>query len=254
MKRSLRNAGLVILLLCAGRVAASAAGPLPAPKGYVNDFAGMLSSSAEVTITEIAREVKAKTGAEIAVATVRTTGGQDIEQYAVDLFMTWGVGEKGKDNGVLVVVALDDRKLWIKTGYGLEGAIPDATAHAIYRDVLKPGFRSGQYDQAVVTAVGMLAERILADQGMALDHVVPERPAFKGHGSQLPSWLPGLAFAIIMIVIAVLARRTKDPSGYDGPGFWTGGGYRGSSSSSFGGGSGGFSGGSCGGGGAGGGW
>jgi uncharacterized protein len=245
---------LLVLALCSGAFPQDQ--EFPRPVGFVSDFAGILSPGARAAITRIAEEVKAKTGAEIAVATIKTTGGRDIEEYSVDLYMAWGIGQKGKDNGVLLLVALDDRQLWIKTGYGLEGTIPDAVAHVIYRDVLKPGFRSGQYDQALVTAVRMIAERILGEAGESLAYTdsVPgaytlERPA----SSPMPPWVLGLLFLFFPIFIILLMRRLGG-SRYGGRygGFWMGG--MGGSSGGFGGGFGGFGGGAAGGGGAGGGW
>jgi uncharacterized protein len=205
----------------------------------------------------IAGEVKAKTGAEIAVATIETTEGRDIEEYSIDLYMAWGIGERGKDNGVLLLVALRDKELWIKTGYGMEGTIPDAVAHVIYREVLRPGFRSGQYDEALSTAVRMMAERILAEAGESLAYgdslpgayTLERRPA-----SSIPPWVVGLLFLFFPIFITILARRAGRGSRYGRRhgGFWIGG--MGGSSGGFGGGFGGFGGGAAGGGGAGGGW
>jgi uncharacterized protein len=247
---------LMFLMLGFSSQALPEAGDFPRPVGFVNDFADMISPGAEAAISSMAREVKAKTGAEIAVVTIKTTGGRDIEEYSVDLYMAWGIGEKGKDNGVLLLIALDDKDLWIKTGYGMEGVIPDAVAHVIYREVLRPGFRSGQYDQAIVTAVRMMAERILADAGQTLAYSdsVPgaytlERPA----APPIPPWVLGLVFMFFPIFIFLLARRaggTRYGRRYGG--FWIGG--MGGSSGGFGGGFGGFGGGSAGGGGAGGGW
>ena len=227
----------------------------PRPVGYVNDFAGMISPQAEAVITSIAREVKDKTGAEIAVATIKTTGGIEVHDYSVDLYMAWGIGEKGKDNGVLILVAADDRQMWIKTGYGLEGAIPDADADMIYRRVLRPGFRAGQYDQALVTATKMLAERILGESGqsLAFSDSVPGRYLIGAPGgSQLSPLLP-LLFVFFPIGLFILLRILAG-AGYRRRygGFWMGG--FGGSSGGFGGGFGGFGGGACGGGGAGGGW
>jgi uncharacterized protein len=234
---------------------------LPGYVGYVNDFVDMLSPQAEQVITGIAREVKAKTGAEIAVVTVSTVGGADIEEYSVELFMAWGIGEKGMDNGVLLLVALDDRQLWIKPGYGLEGAIPDAEAHRLYRDILQPGFRAGQYDQALVTATGQLAQLILAESGEALafadsaayGQLIARRHNDAQRAAAMRTYFMLLSFFFplgIFIALRVLAARR----GYAGrrTGFWIGG--FGGSSGGFGGGFGGFGGGSAGGAGAGGGW
>jgi uncharacterized protein len=257
MNKSLRLAGILILLaLTVSSEVFPQSGGFPRPTGFVNDFAGMISPQAESVMSSMAREVKAKTGAEIAVATIKTTGGLDIEEYSVDLYMAWGVGEQGKDNGVLLLVALDDKELWIKTGYGMEGTIPDAVAHVIYREVLRPGFRSGQYDRALVTAVRMIAERILAEAGETLSYTdsIPgayalERPA----GAPIPPWVVGLLFLFFPIFITLLVRRAGGSRyGRRRGGFWIGG--MGGSSGGFGGGFGGFGGGAAGGGGAGGGW
>jgi uncharacterized protein len=257
MMQCARSASLLVLLaLTISTAASSQTQGFPRPTGFVNDFADMISPQAEAAMSSIAREVKTKTGAEIAVATIKTTGGRDIEEYSVDLYMDWGIGEKGKDNGVLLLVALDDRNLWIKTGYGLEGTIPDAVAHVIYREVLRPGFRSGQYDQALVTAVRMIAERILAESGQTLSYsdslpgayTLDRRPA-----GGIPPWVVGLLFILFPIFITLLVRRASGGRyGRRYGGFWIGG--MGGSSGGFGGGFGGFGGGAAGGGGAGGGW
>ncbi len=234
---------------------------LPRPVGFVSDFSNMISPRAEATIASIAEEVKTKTGAEIAVATIQTTGGVAIEPYSVELFTEWGIGETGKDNGILILVAAEDHQMWIKTGYGLEGAIPDASAHMIYRDVLRPGFRAGEYDRALVTAVNMIADRILKDSGQAYaygdsvpENLVLKRAASGGSGDSVsPARLVvgfGFFLFILMIVVMTFAARYGHRRGLGG--FWMGG--FGGSSGGFGGGFGGFGGGSCGGGGAGGGW
>ena len=257
MKRFARLLGPVCLAVCAlYGVAFPQAEGFPRPTGFVNDFAGTISPQAETVMTRIAEEVQAKTGAEIAVATIETTGGRDIEEYSVDLYMAWGIGQEGKDNGVLLLVALQDRELWIKTGYGLEGTIPDAVAHVIYREVLRPGFRSGQYDEALVTAVRMMAERILAEAGRTLAYTdsIPGAYALKRPAAPpIPPWVLGLLFLFFPIFITLLVRRAGGSRyGRRHGGFWIGG--MGGSSGGFGGGFGGFGGGSAGGGGAGGGW
>jgi len=98
----------------------------PPPVGYVNDFAGCIPFNYEQKITSVILEVKQKTGAEIAVVTIPTTEGENITMYSVNIYKKWGIGEKG--NGVLITVAMDNKRSWISKGYGLEGIIPDATA------------------------------------------------------------------------------------------------------------------------------
>jgi uncharacterized protein len=256
IREGLTSTALVLLVSLAVFQTAAGQEQFPRPTGYVSDFAGVISRDAEVAITRMAQEVKAKTGAEIAVATIETTGGRDIEEYSVDLYMSWGIGERGKDNGVLILAAMADRKLWIKTGYGLEGAIPDAVAHVIYREVLRPGFRSAQHDEALVTATRMLAERILAETGetLAYSDSVPGAFALRPAARRpISPWI-GLVAVLFPIAFVILLRMAAGRSGYGRRygGFWVGG--VGGSSGGFGGGFGGFGGGACGGGGAGGGW
>ncbi len=243
-----------VLLICGSISSAK----FPRPVGYVNDFANIISPEAENLIEAIALQVKEKTGAEIAVVTIETTHGVDIEQYAVDLFMAWGIGERGKDNGILILVAFKDKKLWIKPGYGIEGAVPDAEAHRIYRKILRPGFQAGRYDDALVEAVTEIANLILADAGEHLslsDSTLLTRFTQRSAGGRQGRIYPMVLLGIIMLVWLLVFIRAIAMRGSHvgrGGGFWIGG--IGGSSGGFGGGFGGFGGGSCGGGGAGGGW
>ena len=260
---------LACLLVAAGLEAGGRKAGFPRPMGYVSDFASFISPRAAQTIERIARAVKQETGVEIAVVTVKTTAGEDIEEYAGRLFEDWGIGERGKDNGVLVLIAVDDRQMWIKPGYGLEGAVPDAEAFRIYRDVLRPGFRAGKSDQALVTAVNLIAQDAMKESGKAYAYgdSVPSDLLLGGGaaGAGLPSaagqlghkvFLSALIliFVAIAITMAMAARANQSRRGPGGlGGFWFGG-FGGSSGGGFGGGFGGFGGGSAGGAGAGGGW
>ena len=250
---------LVLLLISAG--APGQTGRFPSPTGYTNDFANFISADTERLLNTIALEVKTKTGAEMAVVAIRSTGGEDIQEYAVDLFMDWGIGEEGEDNGLLLLIAVDDRQMWIKPGYGLEGAITDAFAHDVYYDVLRPAFRSGRQDAGLIRASEMLAGRILAEYGETLAfedtlaaRMMRDRGRRSGVTGQralfmlLSALFPFMVF--ILIIVFAVRRGMKG-----GRGFWIGTGGRGGGSfGGFGGGFGGFGGGSAGGAGAGGGW
>ncbi len=261
-----RPAGAALLAACAAILvlcppAPGGDGKFPRPVGHVNDFADFISPDAERLIEGMAAEVRAKTGAEIAVVTVRTTGGEDVEEYAVELFTDWGIGRKGEDNGLLILVAVDDRQMWIKPGYGLEGAIPDAFAHRIYYDVLRPAFRAGRQDAGLVRATRMLAERVMAEYGGELafeDTAATRMMQDLDRGSRLPrrraiTMLLSALFPFVFILLIIMMGLRRGAAG--GRGFWIGTGGRGGGSfGGFGGGFGGFSGGSAGGAGAGGGW
>jgi uncharacterized protein len=264
-------AGVVLLagLALAGPVAAHAQ-ELPELTAPVNDFAQVIDAgSAQVLDTRI-RALQAASGDAVVVVTIKTTGQDTIEQYAVQLFEHAGIGAKGKDNGVLMLVAVDDHRVRIETGYGLEEYITDGFAGETIRRDLLPAFRQGQYGPGLVNGATRIIQRIASARGVTLTGVpaAPARPAANGRT------VGGVA-AIVLIVIAlavVLASRGGGSSGF-GPGrrrrgrtvIWPGsfggfGGFGGGSGGhrgGFGGGGGGFGGfggGMSGGGGASGGW
>jgi uncharacterized protein len=129
-----------------------------APSGFVNDFAQVLSDDAEYQLNETLRAFTASTTNEVAVVTVSTIGDEYIEQYAVRLFEEWGVGSSEKDNGVLVLLAVQDRKIRIEVGYGLEGALPDSVAQRIITNEMVPSLAAGDYDGAVLRGTEAIIE------------------------------------------------------------------------------------------------
>lgn len=123
------------------------------PTGFVNDYAGMLSSNEKASLEERLKAFKDETSNEISVVTIKSLDGDYIENYAVKLFEEWGIGSAENDNGVLLLIALDDKQMRIEVGYGLEGALPDAIASQIINNDLKPAFRSGEYYGGIDRAV-----------------------------------------------------------------------------------------------------
>ncbi|UCF79371.1 MAG: TPM domain-containing protein [Candidatus Eiseniibacteriota bacterium] len=228
------------------------------PLGFVSDFAGVIPDDTESNIEAIAQEVERKTTAEIAVVTVPTAGGMDIHDYSVELFTKWGIGKTGKDNGILIIAAINDRKLWIKTGYGLEHVIPDAVASDIYRGVLRPSFRAGDYGGGLLAAVLIVARRIAESEGVTLasaDSVVAAQPVVVTDEGTRMVLFGFFVFVALLVIITLIQARAIVSGKRTGFPFWTIGGFAGGGGGgSFGGGFGGFGGGSCGGGGAGGGW
>jgi uncharacterized protein len=147
---------LIIAALAFGMSQAFADIKLPQPTGYVNDFAGMLSQR---TVDDINAELGAyekKSGNEIAVATVKDLQGTTVEDFAVRLFEKWKIGKKGKDNGALLLIAKDERKVRIEVGYGLEPDLTDAQSYDIIHDVITPKLKASEYDQAVIMGVGAI--------------------------------------------------------------------------------------------------
>lgn len=237
------------------------AGPerLSRPKGFVNDFAGVISDSEEQMMESLLGNVKTKTGAEVAVVSVKSLDGESIERYAVDLFAQWGIGQKGKDNGVLFLIAPKERKMRIEVGYGLEGALPDGLAGDIRDSYVLPAFRQGDYGKGVLNGTVAICSVIGKEYGVSFIDGGSE--AYKKFGmTSRPRKRRGGFLRFIMLLIFFFFFRGRYwflPfmfGGYSGRrGYWSGGSSYGGNGG-FSGGFGGFGGGSSGGGGASGGW
>jgi len=156
-----RPFGRLILLILFLVIPATLFGAaIPAPDGYVRDDAGILSRSTELKIEHFLEEFERTDSTQIAVLTVRSLEGEPVEAYALAVAEAWGIGQKGKDNGALLLVAKDDRKIRIEVGYGLEGRLTDLLAGRIIDDEIAPRFRQGDYDGGIVAGVASMAEAV----------------------------------------------------------------------------------------------
>ncbi len=200
---------LLVLVLCLavlnGRLLEAA---LPDHTGAVTDLASVLSPAAEQEIIARLADVEARTTAEIAVATVQSLDGMSVEDYGNRLFRQWGIGQKGKDNGVLILVAPSDRKVRIEVGYGLEGVLPDGLAGDIIRSQAIPAFRDGNFEEGIRDTVDRVATIVLANHTLTAD----ERAAFDGTDDRPPSIVTtpffGLFIALGALALGV-GFRTK---------------------------------------------
>lgn len=148
-------AGLLWLLLAASALAQQVA--VPALDSPVVDTAGALDAASRQRLVERAQDLQRRKGSQLQVLVVPTTGGEPIEAYARRVFDQWQIGRKGVDDGVLLLVAVNDRRVRIEPGYGLEGVIPDAVANRIIDEYLVPHFRAGDYAGGIDAATGVLA-------------------------------------------------------------------------------------------------
>jgi uncharacterized protein len=130
------------------------------PTGYVNDFARVLSPDTVQSLTSELSSFQETTSNEIAVVTISSLGGDYIEHYASQLFEEWGIGKKEKDNGILLLIAVEDHKLRIEVGYGLEGALPDSVAKRILETEMTPKLKARDYDGAVTVAVTAIEQAV----------------------------------------------------------------------------------------------
>jgi uncharacterized protein len=242
------------------------------PTGYVTDLAGVISPETKTRLEALCTELQQKTEAQIAVVTVNSLEGQSVEEFAVDVYKHLGVGPKGTDRGVLLLVAPKDRKYRVEVGYGLEPVINDARAGDVGRAMV-PLLRQNNYSGAIEAATWQLAQYIATDRGVTLSGQPPRRQikSSPDDGGKFPFGM--IIFALILLFILVGSRRggsqgrrmgPRGGSGWwigpmigggSGRGNWSGGGFGGGGDGfSGGGGFGGFGGGSSGGGGASGSW
>jgi uncharacterized protein len=175
---------------------------IPAPTGYVNDFAHVLTTEQAKTLDEQLKTFDTKTGNQIAVATVDSLGGDDINDFTVRAFEEWKVGRQGKDNGVLLLVAKQDRQVRIEVGYGLEGSITDAEAGRIIRDNITPRFKSGDYYGGLGAGLGAIEGQINRDAAnISPPPAAPAQPA-----TGFPFYLLLFLWPILSYLGAFLAR------------------------------------------------
>jgi uncharacterized protein len=228
----------------------------PNPPVLVTDLAGVLSPEQKQALENKLVAIDDSSSNQIAVVILPTLEGNPIEEYATKLFRTWGIGNKKTNNGILLLIAIQDKKIRIETGYGLEGALPDITCNSIIDNDIKPAFREQAYYEGIDKATDNIAKAAVGEY-----KVKRERQA-KGKGSNLLLFL-----FIVFIIVAILGKKGGGGSNIGGGGFsdiatgmllgsLLGGGGRsgGSDWGGGGGGFGGFGGGSSGGGGASGGW
>ncbi len=242
----------------------SADSTLPELTQPVNDFAGVIDPQNAAAINRMIRTLKAATGDVVVVATVPTFEPYgDIREYANKLFENHGrgIGEKGNDNGLLIVMALKERRVQIEVGYGLEQWVTDGFAGETSRQHMVPEFRQGHYGDGLRIGTERVIGRIAQGRNVTLDGVrIPqEEPA--GGNPAIPVWLPFLLFVIVLVLSRLGASNRRRFNRWGGGGWsgWSsgvgpfgGGGWRGGGG--FGGGFGGFGGGRSGGGGGGAGW
>lgn len=131
-----------------------------APVGYVNDFAGVLTSDQKNTLENSLKDYEQQTTNEIAVATVKSLDGQDITDFTVKTFEEWKIGKETRDNGILFLAAIDDRKMRIEVGYGLEPNLTDSQAGEIIRNIIAPEFKKENYYQGIRNGVTAIQNRI----------------------------------------------------------------------------------------------
>lgn len=265
LRSSISSLALALIVMTTVAVAQPAT---PVLTGAVNDFANIIDPGAEAELERRINALMNASGDVVVVATVPNIEGYaDIKEFAVKMFENSGrgVGQKDKDNGLLIVVALAERKAAIEVGYDLEQFVTDGAAGAVIRERMLPEFRGGNYGAGLVNGATALINRIAQGRGVQLDGVpVPSAPARQRRSITPSCWPFLLIFIVFMLVNRGGGRRRRrwGGSGWSsgvgpfggGLGGGFGGGFGGGGFGGGGGGFGGFGGGSSGGGGASGSW
>ncbi len=231
------------------------------PQGYVSDFANVVDSASKTQLERYLTTLEQATGAQVALVTVDSLDGDPIDDTANALFRKWGIGVKGKNEGVLLLLAVRDRKSRVEVGYGLEPILPDGFTGSVLRE-MRPSLRAGQYGQALIAGAGQIGQTIAQSKGVSLDRSLPRRAAPRGGSQDVNIPWPMVIVGIIILFALIsrggggfltwllLSSLTGGGGRYrgGGDGGWGGGGFGGGGSG--GGGFGGFGGGDSGGGGA----
>ncbi len=240
---------------------ASTPEPPAMPRDYVVDLAGVIGPDVQGRLNGYLQELEQKTTSQVLVLTVKSLDGENIEDFSLRTAEMWKLGQKGKDNGVLIVVAVQDRKYRFEVGYGLESVLPDSFVGSIGRKYLVSYFRQGDYSTGIYKATLAVIRTIAQSQGVEITGL----PAMRTNREvEVPGVAVQLAGALIFLLVLILFISSPHRcltvflAGYmlggGGRGGWSGGGYSGGGFGGFGGGGSFGGGGGFGGGGASGGW
>lgn len=222
---------------------------IPEPAGWVNDFAGVISPEYRDRISALIQELEEKTSSEVAVVTIDSVAPYDEKTYARALFDNWKPGKKGKDNGVLVLLAIKERRWRIEVGYGLEGTLPDGLCGEIGRKYMVPYFKEAKFGEGLYYGVAAIAKEIAEDANVTIGGLGNAK--FKE--SYQDEFLIFI-FITLIVLIFIVSVTIQSRGYYYGSGTYGGGGLGGGGFGGGGFGGGGFGGGGGGGGGAGGGF
>ncbi|HCQ17043.1 MAG TPA: methanol dehydrogenase [Cryomorphaceae bacterium] len=236
-----RLTSLFLLLFLSLNLAGQRFPEKPSPPRLVNDLATVLTRNDAARLERKLVAYDDSTSTQITVITVKDIGGDDINLYAAELGEKWGIGQKGKDNGVLILLAQKEREITIQVGYGLEPVLTDAISKRIIENYIIPEFKQGDFYGGLDSGTDQIIKALAGE-------FKNENPRDSERGKGIP-WFPIIIMIIIFIAIAAKGNR-GGRGGRGGGGYWIGGFGGGSFGGGGGGGFGGFGGGSFGGGGA----
>lgn len=225
---------LLIIFFCFVTNFAQAEYKAPLALGYVNDYAHVLSRESVTKLDSIIKELQVKTGAEVVVVTLKSLDGYPIEDVGLEIGRQWKVGQKDKNNGVVILTAINDRKLRIEVGYGIEGYLTDAHAGRIRDNYMVPNFQKGDYQTGIIYGTSAIVDAIAKGYGVEIsgNYVIPSS------GDDPPDWFSVLIFFLFiylfirhpsfMMGIMIGSMNSRSSGGF-GSGSGFGGGFGGGS-------------------------
>jgi uncharacterized protein len=180
--------------------------PIPKPVGdiYVQDFARILTENEISELRSIGRSIEDATTAQVAVLTVQTTGEQPIQEFANAAFREYGIGQQKTNNGVLLVLAMEDRKIWVEVGYGLEGRLPDGKVGRILDTYAVPHLQNQQPNQAILDTYKVLGNEVLSEYGLEDQQLQPQPPSRAYAGEAGGNEGNGISTLFLIILVVVL--------------------------------------------------
>ncbi|MBN2657871.1 MAG: TPM domain-containing protein [Spirochaetales bacterium] len=176
---------------------------IPELKGYVNDYAGVISSSEERDITSMLSSLEKSTSAQIAVLTVKNLQGYDLESFSIKTADQWKLGRKDRDNGILILLAMEEKKVRIEVGYGLEGTMTDAKSGYIIRNIIIPDFQKGNFGKGISKGVEAVSSVI----GGTLD--ISDKDIAESQSRTRSSSSGGFINVVIFLIIFFLSALTR---------------------------------------------
>jgi uncharacterized protein len=217
MKRTAGALCLLLWLVLAARAADFAA---LQPEGYVSDFAHVVDPASKAQMEVYCERVQSATGAQIAVVTLTTLGEEPLEDVANALFRKWGIGQKGSNEGVLMLLVTQDRRMRLEVGYGLEPIIPDGFAGSILRS-MRPSLQASRYGEAVIEGLSVLGTRIAEAKGTRIDAELPRPKRVRSTRSPFPMMMFG-AFLLFWILAGLGGGGRRGGRGGSGTGMLAG--------------------------------
>lgn len=210
MKQQVRNQIIqfvaMSLLICIFWTTNLLALEVPVLTGRVNDHAGMLSATTRQQLEDILSRLEQTDSTQIVVLTIPSLGGEVLEEFSLKVAEKWQIGQKGFDNGAILLIAKNDRKLRIEVGYGLEGSLTDLMAGRIIRNVIVPQFKAGNFDQGVIDGVQAIISIVRGE------HTAPEKSPF-ARDSKKKGFSPGFGGLIAFVFFISMLGRLRRPMG-----------------------------------------